>query len=410
MTPEAVPLRVAYMMSRFPKLTETFILDEMLEMERRGVAVEIFPLWREKATMVHPEARPLVARARFAPMFSGRIALDNLRCLIQRPRRYLSTLFTLITANWRSPRFCFVAVAIFPKACSFSLEMRRLGVQHVHAHFASHPAAAAFVIGRMADMPWSFTAHGSDLHREQAMLKEKVAEATFTVTISEYNRNFILERVGTDYADKVKVIHCGVDLRKFKQVQSENGPVQIICIGTLHEVKGQRYLLEACALLQERGIPFICNLVGDGADRKLLQDLAGALGISEHVVFHGACERERVWALLSQMHIAVAPSVPTSDGRREGIPVALMEAAACGLPLVASRLSGIPELVLDGENGYLADPGDVQALAQAIERIALSPPLGQQLGNAARRRMETDFNLSITVAELQQLMAHGIAA
>jgi colanic acid/amylovoran biosynthesis glycosyltransferase len=396
------------MMSRFPKLTETFILDEMLEMERCGVAVEIFPLLREDADKVHPEARPLVARARFAPMFNGRIALDNLRCLAHRPGRYLGTLFTLVTANWRSPRFLLGAIAVFPKACSFSLEMRRLGVRHVHAHFASHPAAAAFVIGRMADIPWSFTAHGSDLHRNQAMLREKVTEAAFVVAISEYNRRFILERVGADYADKVEVIHCGVALERFEQAQSESGSLQIICVGTLHEVKGQCYLLQACALLRDRGVDFTCHFIGDGPDRGKLEHQAAELGIGEQVIFHGACERERVRALFAQMHIAVAPSVPTADGRREGIPVVLMEAAACGLPLVASRLSGIPEIVRDGETGYLVDPGDAEGLANAMDRVARSPALGRRLGDAARHRLEIDFNLPINVARLQRLMLPGV--
>lgn len=408
MTLEVAPIRIAYMMSRFPKLTETFILDEMLEMERCGVVVEIFPLWREDADVVHPEARPLVARARFAPMLNGRIILDNLRCLIRRPRRYLNTLFTLVTANRRSPRFLLGAIAIFPKACSFSLEMSRLGVQHLHAHFASHPAAAAFVIGRMADIPWSFTAHGSDLHRDQAMLREKVAEAAFVVAISEYNRRFILERVGADYADKVEVIHCGVELDRFEQAQFEPGPLQIICVGTLHAVKGQCYLLQACALLRDRGVDFTCHLIGDGPDRGALEHQAAELCIGEHVVFHGACERERVRALFTQMHIAVAPSIPTADGRREGIPVVLMEAAACGLPLVASRLSGIPEIVRDGETGYLADPCDAEGIANAIDRVARSPALGRRLGDAARHRLEIDFNLPINVARLQQLMLPGV--
>jgi glycosyltransferase involved in cell wall biosynthesis len=357
---------------------------------------------------VHSEARDLVARARFAPLLNGRIALDNLRCLVKRPRRYLSTLFTLVAANWRSPRFLLGAIAVFPQACSFALEMRWLGVRHVHAHFASHPAAAAFVIGRMADIPWSFTAHGSDLHRDQAMLREKVTEAAFVVAISEYNRRFILERVGTDYADKVEVIHCGVELERFEQAQFASGPLQLICVGTLHAVKGQCFLLQACALLRDRGVDFTCHLIGDGPDRGKLERQAAALGIGERVVFHGACERERVRALFARMHIAVAPSVPTADGRREGIPVVLMEAAACGLPLVASRLSGIPEIVRDGETGYLVDPGDAEGLANAIERVARTPALGRRLGDAARRHLEINFNLPINMARLRRLMLPGV--
>jgi glycosyltransferase involved in cell wall biosynthesis len=405
----AAPFRIAYMMSYFPKLTETFVLDEILEMERRGIAVEIFPLMGECTGVMHPEAVPLVARARFRPMINGRIALDNLRCLVRRPLRYLGTLATLVTANRTSLRFLLGAVAVFPKACSIALEMRSLGIRHVHAHFASHPAAAAFVVGRMADIPWSFTAHGSDLHREQSMLREKASEAAFVVAISEYNRHFILESVGANFADKVEVIHCGVESDRFSRVPPRHGPLQISCVGTLHEVKGQHYLLQACALLRDRGIDFVCNLIGDGPDRDELEQQAAALGITEQVIFHGACEREQVSALLTRMHIAVAPSVPTEDGRREGIPVALMEAAACGLPLVASRLSGIPELVRDGETGYLTDPGDIEGLADAIDRVARAPALGLRLGGEARHRQEVDFNLPINVAKLERLMLPEVA-
>ncbi|MEH6588781.1 MAG: glycosyltransferase family 4 protein [Halioglobus sp.] len=410
MKPAAAPFRVAYMMSYFPKLTETFVLDEILEMERRGIAVEIFPLMGECTGVIHPEAIPLVARTRFTPMINGRIVLDNLSCLVRRPARYLSTLATLVTANRSSMRFLFGALAVFPKACSIALEMRRLGIRHVHAHFASHPAAAAFVVGRMADIPWSFTAHGSDLHRAQAMLREKASEAAFVVAISEYNRHFILESVGADYADKVEVIHCGVEPGRVNRAPPRRGPLQISCVGTLHEVKGQHYLLQACGLLRDRGIDFVCNLIGEGPDREELEQCAAALGITEQVIFHGACKREQVFALLAQMHIAVAPSVPTADGRREGIPVALMEAAACGLPLVASRLSGIPELVRDGETGYLTDPGDIEGLADAIDKVARTPSLGRRLGGEARHRQEVDFNLLVNVARLERLMLPEVAA
>jgi glycosyltransferase involved in cell wall biosynthesis len=398
------------MMSRFPKLTETFVLDEMLEMERAGVTVEIFPLWREKITgVMHAEVQPLVDRAHFAPTLNARILLDNLYCLITRPVRYLTTLIKLMLSNRGSLRFLLGAIAIFPKACSFSLQMQKLGVQHVHAHFASHPAAAAFVIGRMSDIPWSFTAHGSDLHRNQSMLREKVADCAFAVTISNFNKRFILERIGQEYADKVQVVHCGVELDQFSSVPSQSEGLQLICIGTLHAVKGQAYLLRACSLLRERNIDFTCHLVGDGEDRAMLESMAQELNITSQVIFHGACDRRRVRTLLSQMDVAVAPSVPTSDGRREGIPVALMEAAACGLALVASNLSGIPELVRDGETGLLAEPGDSTAIAAAIAQLAESPELGRSLGDAVRQHIELEFNLSTNVGRLKQLMLPGVA-
>lgn len=401
--------RIAYVMSRFPKLTETFVLDEILEMERAGVAVEVFPLWRERADVIHPEARPVVERAHFTPTLDLEILRDNLLALVQTPLLYLGTLATLMRANARSLRFFVAALAIFPKACSFARRMQALGVDHVHAHFASHPAAAAFVVHRLAGIPFSFTAHGSDLHREQAMLREKVEEAEFVVAISEFNRRFILDRVGGSFADKVVVIHCGVDPALFSRSPADSNSLSISigCIGTLHEVKGQRFLLEACAQLDARGISWRCHLVGDGPDRAALEAQATVLGISDRVVFHGRCERERVRALLAELDVLVAPSVPTRDGRREGIPVVLMEGAACGLPLVASRLSGIPELVDHDQTGLLVNPGDVGEIAAALARIAGEPETRKRLGEAARARIEAEFSLEGNVEALRRRVYSG---
>lgn len=401
--------RVAYVMSRFPKLTETFVLDEILELERNGVTVEVFPLWREPAEVVHPEARPVVSRAHFTPTLDVAILRDNVHCLLGAPALYLGTLATLVRANLRSPRFLLGALAIFPKSCHFALRMRALEVQHVHAHFASHPAVAAFVVGRLAGIPWSFTAHGSDLHREQAMLREKVDETKFVVAISQFNRRFILDRVGEGFAGKIRVIHCGVDLDRHSRTESAAGALEIGCIGTLHAVKGQKYLLDACAALSKRGVEWRCHLIGDGPDRRALESQTRTLGLEGRVVFHGSCERERVRALLAGMDVVVAPSVPTRDGRREGIPVVLMEAGACGIALVASRLSGIPELVVDGETGLLVEPGDSDGLARALARIASEPETRERLGQAVRRRIESDFCLERNVEQLRLQMFDGAA-
>ena len=276
--------RVAYVMSRFPKLTETFILDEILEQERNGVTVEVFPLWRETAEIVHDDARPIVERAHFTPTLNLAILRDNLRCFASAPLVYLGTLATLLRVNARSARYLIAALAVFPKACSFAERMQALGVCHVHAHFASHPAVAAFVVGRLSGIPWSFTAHGSDLHREQSMLLEKVEEASFVVAISDYNRRFILDQVGERFADKINVIHCGIDPRCYTQGPRTSETLEIACIGTLHEVKGQRFLLEACERLSARGIRWRCHLIGDGPDRGALEAHArGRLRIADPV-------------------------------------------------------------------------------------------------------------------------------
>ncbi|MBC8353569.1 MAG: glycosyltransferase [Planctomycetes bacterium] len=251
--------RVAYLVSRFPKLTETFVLYEILAMQRMGIEVELFPLRRERTAVLHAEAQQVVDSARFTPLLlSWHIFWAHCYFIATRPWTYVATLGTVLRANAGSRRYLAGAIAYFPKAVLLAWRMQRLGIQHLHAHFASHPAAVAYVIHRLAGIPFSFTAHGSDLHRDRHMLREKVRAASSVVTISLYNRDIIANECGNDARDKVRVIHCGVDTSKFSYRSIETafahnaGPFKIVCTGTLHEVKGQSHLIDACRTLRER--------------------------------------------------------------------------------------------------------------------------------------------------------------
>ncbi len=403
--------RVAYIMSRFPKLTETFILYEMLALERHGVQVELYPLLRERATLMHAEAASLVERAHFQPLVSWPILRAHFHFLRRKPRAYLGALWTLLRATWGSRRFFIGALGLFPKAVYFAQQIAAQGVTHVHAHFASHPAAAAFVIHRLVDIPYSFTAHGSDLHCDRHMLREKVAEAAFVVAISRYNKEIIAAESGEQFRDKVRVIHCGVDVQAFRprpeaaRPRPANRPFTIVCIGTLHEVKGQTYLIEACRLLHERRIDCACHFVGDGPDRAALARQAAQAGLADRVHFHGQRTRAEVFDLLQSADVLAAPSVPTRNGRREGIPVVLMEAMVSGVPVVASHLSGIPELAEHDRSGLLVPPRDAQALADALERLHNDPALRRRLGRAGTHKVEREFNLHTNAVALAQCFA-----
>ena len=400
--------KVAYVMSRFPKITETFILYEMLAVEQQGIQVEVYPLLRERTTIMHPEAKPFVERAHFQPFLSWSILRAQMHFLFRKPRRYLGTLCTLLRANWGSLRFFSGALVFFPKTVYFAHLMVHEGVAHVHAHFASHPAAAAFVIHRLVGIPYSFTAHGSDLHCDRHMLCEKVEEAAFIVPISDYNRRMILADCDGQFDDKIFVIHCGVDTQVFQPSpqrtphERNSGPFTLLCVGTLHEVKGQTYLIEACHLLHERGVDFSCHFVGDGPDLANLTKQAVQADLADRVRFHGRLTREEIARLLHIADVVVTPSVPTSNGRREGIPVVLMEAMSSGIPVVASGISGIPELVEDGRNGLLVPPGDAPALATALERTYNDPDLRQRLGQSGRDKVVREFDLHNNAASLAQ--------
>ncbi len=400
-------LRVAYVMSRFPKITETFVLFEMLALQELGIQVEVFPLLRERETVVHAEAQALVERAHYRPFLSAAVLGAQLHYLLRRPVAYLSTLFQVVARTLPSPNFLAGALAFFPKSVLFAREMEAAGIDHVHAHFANHPALAALIVHRLSGIPFSFTAHGSDLHVDQTALGWKLAQAAFGVTVSDYNREFVRERSGAAAAEKLVVIHCGADASIPARTREAESPTfEILCVAALREVKGHRYLLEACGLLRAAGVDFRCHLVGSGELEGEIRAAIARADLGAHVILHGPLAHAAVLARMHAAHVLVLPSILDREGRREGIPVTLMEAMSCALPVVASRLSGIPELVEDGRSGLLAPPADARALADALLRLQASPALRAELGRGARAKVERDFDLR----ESARRLAHEIRA
>jgi len=395
-------MSVAYVMSRFPKLTETFILFEILAVEETGVRVELFPLLRTDERTMHPEARPLVDRANFSPFLSWPIVRSQWRALRRRPRGYIGALVSIVRHGFGSRNYLFGGLAIFPKAVHAGNLMLDAGVVHVHCHFSNHPATAGFVINRTTGLPFSFTAHGSDLHVDRHLLRLKLETARFAVTVSRFNRQVITEECGSELAGKVSILHCGVDLDVFRPANRAPG-MRIVCVGTLHEVKGQRFLLEACAELGRAGIEYRCRLVGEGEDEAMLRQVSAELGITHRVEFLGRRTREEIAELLRDSTVLVAPSVPTAEGKREGIPVALMEGMSTGLPVVASNLSGIPELVIDEQTGLLVRPGDSSGIAAALSRLHDDQDLAARLGRNARELVETEFDVRANARRLVSL-------
>jgi glycosyltransferase involved in cell wall biosynthesis len=403
--------KVAYIMSRFSKMTKSLILNEMLSVEQHGVQVELYPLLRERKTIVPPEAEPFVKRAHFQPFISWPILRAHLSYLRQKPGTYLNTLWTVLRANLGSFRFFAGAVGLFPKTVYFAYQMIADGITHVHAHYASHPAAAAYIIHRLTGIPYSFTAHGSDLHRDQHMLYEKVAKAAFVVPLSNYSKEMILARCTGRFREKLTIIHCGVDTQLFQPLSESTpfdrgiGPFTILCIGSLRAAKGQTYLIEACRLLKERGIKFSCHFAGYGPDLEDLFKQATQAGLSGRIQFHGQLTRQKIIQLLSRADVVAAPSEPSSNGRREVIPLVLLEAMSSGVPVIASNISRIPELIEDGHSGLLIPPHDAQALADALARMQEDPDLRRRLGRAGRDKITREYDLRQNATTLAQYFA-----
>lgn len=402
-------VKVAYIMSRFPKLSETFVLYEMLALQQQGVDVEVFPLINERAKVVHDEAKPFVERAHYLPVLSLPILKANLHFLRTKPAAYLGVWLEVLRGTLGSMNYLIGGLGIIPKAAKFAYDMQRMGVQHVHAHFANHPAVAALVINRLTGIPFSFTAHAHDIYVDQHMLKEKVQAAKFVVAISEYNKALITRHAGEAMRDKIKVVHCGVDTSLFQPRQRPTGdaPFTIVCVGSLEEKKGQTYLVEACRLLKQRGLRFVCHLIGDGQNRADLEEQVRRDNLGDVVKLAGGIPRAEVLKMLAKADVVALPSIRTKSGKMEGIPVALMEPLACEVPVVSTQTSGIPELVEDGVTGLLVPPENPAALADALQRLAKDPELGQRMGRAGREKVLREFDLNDNAATLVQLMMGG---
>jgi colanic acid/amylovoran biosynthesis glycosyltransferase len=405
-------MTIAYVMTWFPKLTETFVLDEILALKQRGVSLKLFPLIKNRRGPVHLQALALLDEVCYQPFVSLPILCAHWHYLRRKPGIYWRAVVEVFKGTARSPRFLFGALCFFPKTVRMAYEMEQSAIAHVHAHFASNPALAVLVIHRLTGIPYSFTAHGSDLHVDRTMLAEKLRSAAFAVTVSGFNERVMVTACGKRLSRKIHVIHCGVDTQALRPRKVRTGikPFTILCVASLVPVKGHRHLIEACQMLARRGIPFRCHLVGEGPLRARLVRQIAAAALSAHFELHGGLPRHAVARLLTRADVFVLASVPTREGRREGIPVALMEAMAAGLPVVASDLSGIPELVEHGISGLLVEPRDCVGLADAMQRLSKNRLLREAMGRSGRERVLEQFDLATNVARLASLFDVALAA
>jgi len=406
---------VAYIMSRFPLLTETFILREMLEMERQGASLEVFPLLRAEPSVRHEELGRLRATVHYTPFLSGAIVAANVHYLRRSPRRYLKLFWSVIKGNWGSANLFVGALGIFPKSVYFARLVEERGIPHVHAHYATHPALSALIISELTGAGYSFTAHAHDIFMHQRMLPEKMDRARFVAAISGHNKNYLLDLAPRVPAGKIEVVHCGIELEKYDADRdcpaddADKHRITAICVASLQPYKGIRHLIRACAEVTRREPGFRCLVVGEGFERAELEALIDELGLRDAVCLLGGRPQHEVAQLLREADLFVLPSVVAPSGQMDGIPVALMEAMASRLPVVSTRLSGIPELVEHDRNGLLVEPGDETALAQAIMTLAGDPDMRRRMGERGHEKVAAEFQLDGCVAALRELIEDAAA-
>lgn len=385
-------LRILYIVSLFPCWSETFIVREIHEMIRLGVDVKIVSLKKAQEKMVQSDAASLIDRTVY-PVEWWRSLFATLAIIVRHPMQQISLLMEIFAGLGQHPAALTKTLVVWWRSVGLLGTVRDMKVDHIHAHWATYPSTAAMFIASRLKIPFSFTAHAHDIFLEDHLLAQKMSRAKFTVAISVFNKNYLAERVrGADVAD-VRIVHCGVSPALFPMVTESRDPARILAIGRLDHIKGFCDLIDACAILRDKGVVFTCDIVGSGPLEDALAAQIRAHRLAEHVHLLGARKQEEVREFLRRAAIFALPSVVTPAGDRDGIPVALMEAMASGLPVVSTRVSGIPELVEDGVTGLLAEPAHPASLAACIERLLADKPLAAALAARARRHVEQEFDV-----------------
>lgn len=391
---------VAVILKGYPRLSETFIAQEILALQRKGLDLRIVSLRHPTDGSIHPVHREISAPLMYLPEY---LHHEPLRVLWGYAQASRLSGYARAKALWlrdlrRDPTPN--RVRRFGQACVLAAELPD-SVSQLYAHFLHTPASVARYAAVMRGLPWSCSAHAKDIWTTPAWeIGEKLASADWTVTCtrSGYDR---LTALAPDPA-KVGLVYHGLDLDRFpppdhtrepRDGTNENDPVLILSVGRAVEKKGYGDLLAALATLPSEVAWRFRHIGGGGIYRKLKAE-AVRLGISERIDWLGAQPQERVLAELRKADLFVLPSKIGKDGDRDGLPNVLMEAASQSLAVVATRVSGIPELIEHGKSGILVEPGDRQALANAIERTVRNPRLRQNLGQAAAIRVREDFSLA----------------
>jgi glycosyltransferase involved in cell wall biosynthesis len=400
--------RVLYIASRFPVATETFVVNEWETLSGR-LDMAFAALQRTGEPPLSDQSRRLLPRVRFADALARPTIRANASLLARRPRTYARVVVETVRGSvGQKAGGVGKGLVVLWKAAALARYAQRSSVDHVHAHFASHPATAAWVIHRFTGLPYSFTAHANDIFRGPALLPEKVRDASFVAACGEYPRARLRERVPD--VGRVHAIHLGVDLERFPPSRAERQRRRrLLCVASFQPKKAQGDLVRALALLAPELPDIELDLVGHGPEYERVVRLAAALGVQDRVTMHGWLGPSDVQHRLAQADIFVLPSIRLPDGRMEGVPTVLMEALASGLPVVATDLSGVPELVLHERTGLLVAPGRPPELAGAIRRLVEDPALATRLAEEGRRHVAAHFDLRRQAGIMGDLFERSVA-
>lgn len=393
-------MRVGYVLKRYPRYSETFIVNEILAHEAAGLEIEIFALRAPSDTHFQDS----IARVRAPVTYIPRRAL-NVTALWDELREARDA----YPASFDSDDMLHESASTVHQSLLLAQEVRARGIDHLHAHFGTVATAVARLTSRLIGVPYSFTAHAKDIFHESVQhdyLERKLRDAATVVTVSDYNARYLRKEFNAAAAKVVRVYN-GLNLDSFQYQSPVERPPLILGVGRLVEKKGFSHLLEACAELIRLERNFRCRIIGTGELEGDLRARIDGLGIGHAVELAGARPQSEVIQQVQGSAVLAVPCVVGEDGNRDGLPTVLLEAMALGTPCVSTGVTGIPEVIRDGQTGLVVPQRDAKGLARALDRLLTDAPMRVRLAEGARCLIEAQFDVHTSTRRLREVFSEA---
>ena len=397
MLPLATNKTIGYIVKRYPRYSETFIVNEILAHERAGVKLEIFsqygPVDAHFQDIISQVRSPVHYLKGSSP--SGQALWE----LFQQAACSLPDFWTKLKAVGKTE------VRVLAQAIQLALLVKARRITHLHAHFASGPATVSRLAAKFAELPYSFTAHAKDIFHQDVVageLQEKMRNAKAVITVSDYNLRY-LQRL--EPQSQVVRIYNGLPLQDFAFETPRHRPAKVVAVGRLVEKKGFTYLLDACACLKAAGLKFDCEIIGTGELEEALANKITQLNLEDSVTLTGALPQRQVKERLRLAAVFVAPCIVAADNNQDGLPTVLLEAMALGTPCISTDVTGIPEVLWHEETGLMVEQGNSAHLADAIHRLLMDADLRTALAIRARAVIEQNFDSDKNAALQRQVFS-----
>ncbi len=402
--------RIGYLLRMYPRFSQTFLVNEMLELERQGLSLRIASLRKPTDGVFHESIARLGAKADYFPEailseFS-RLWPAQWSRLRRNPADYLRGVGAMF-------RHSGAALIDLLQAAHLLRWVKKNEVDHVHVHFGTNEATVAYLAHLLGGLSYSLTLHAFDIFRDnvdRSLLSRKINASRFTVTVSEFNRRYIQDAFPGVRMEKVRVNYNGIDLARFDAASADRDPRLVFSVGRLIEKKGFIHLIRAVRILTDAGLLVDCHIAGEGPEANGLQSEINRSGLHDRITLLGNVEQAEVSRWMKRAACFALPCVQAKDGNMDALPTVLLESLASGCPSISTRVSGVPEIIEDGVSGLLVGSGDEAALAQAIRRVIDDTALARSLGEAGRRRAVELFDVRRNVRHMHEWLMEAVSS